>query len=98
MCIRDSACTLFQIYQAFATVEETAAIRERYAQGIGWGEMKQILFEYLNARLTEPRQRFQELLQAPDHIEQILKRGAARAREYSAPFLHQLRRAVGGCV
>ncbi len=89
------ACTLFQIYQAFATAEESAAIRERYAQGIGWGEMKQILFEYLNIRLSEPRQRYQELLQAPDHIEQILKRGAARAREYSAPFLHQLRRAVG---
>ena len=88
-------CTLFQIYQAFATLEESAAMRQRYAQGIGWGEMKQTLFEYLNARLSEPRQRYHELLQAPDHIEQILKRGAARAREYSVPFLAELRRAVG---
>ena len=88
-------CTLFQIYQSFATAEEAAAIRARYAQGIGWGEMKQFLFEYLNARLSEPRQRYQELLQAPAHIEQILKRGAARAREHSAPFLQELRRAVG---
>ncbi len=88
-------CTLFQIYRAFAGVEEAAAVRERYAQGIGWGEMKQMLFEYLNARLSEPRQRYQELLEQPDHIEQILKRGAARAREYSVPFLQQLRRAVG---
>ena len=88
-------CTLFQIYQSFATAEEAAAIRTRYAQGIGWGEMKQFLFEYLNARLSEPRQHYQELLQAPAHIEQILKRGAARAREYSVPFLQELRRAVG---
>ncbi len=88
-------CTLFQIYRAFATAEAAATLRERYAQGIGWGEMKQILFEYLNASLSEPRQRFQELLQAPDHIEQILKQGAAQAREYSAPFLQELRRAVG---
>jgi tryptophanyl-tRNA synthetase len=88
-------CTLFQIYQAFATSEESAAMRGRYAQGIGWGEMKQILFEYLNARLSEPRQRYQELLEQPGHIEQILKRGAARAREYSVPFLQELRRAVG---
>lgn len=88
-------CTLFQIYQAFATAEDSAAIRQRYAQGIGWGEMKQILFELLNVHLTEPRQRYQELLQAPDHIEQVLKRGAVRAREYSAPFLQQLRQAVG---
>ena len=88
-------CTLFQIYRAFASVEEAAVVRERYAQGIGWGEMKQMLFEYLNARLSEPRQRYRELLEQPDHIEQILKRGAARAREYSVPFLQQLRRAVG---
>ena len=57
--------------------------------------MKQILFEHLNARLSEPRQRYHELLQAPDHIERILKQGAQRAREHSAPFLAELRRAVG---
>lgn len=88
-------CILFQIYQAFASMEEAAALRERYAQGIAWGEMKQMLFEYLNARLSEPRQRYQELMQAPDHIEQILKRGAVQAREYSIPFLQELRQAVG---
>jgi tryptophanyl-tRNA synthetase len=88
-------CTLFQIYQAFATAAEAATMRARYAQGIGWGEMKQILFEHLNARLSEPRQRYRALLERPDHIEQILKRGAARAREYSVPFLAELRRAVG---
>ncbi|MDQ5911716.1 MAG: tryptophanyl-tRNA synthetase [Pseudomonadota bacterium] len=88
-------CILFQIYQAFATVEEATALRERYAQGIAWGEMKQLLFEYLNVRLSEPRQHYHELLKAPDHIEQILKRGAIRAREYSVPFLQELRRSVG---
>jgi len=88
-------CTLFQIYQAFAPAEEAATVRARYAQGIGWGEMKQLLFEYLNARLSEPRQRYHELLEQPGHIERILKRGAVRAREFSAPFLAELRRAVG---
>lgn len=88
-------CTLFQLYQALATTEETAALRIRYAQGIGWGEMKQLLFEYLNARLGEPRRRYHELLAQPAHIEAVLKRGAARAREHSAPFLARLRQAVG---
>ncbi|MEI2742499.1 MAG: tryptophan--tRNA ligase [Candidatus Competibacter sp.] len=88
-------CTLFQLYQAFASAAETAAMRARYAQGIGWGEMKQTLFEYLNARLSEPRQRYCELLEQPGHIERILKRGAARARDHSVPFLEELRRAVG---
>lgn len=87
--------TLFQIYQAFATPAETAAMRERYARGIGWGEMKQLLFEHLNARLAEPRARYEELLRAPDHIEQVLQEGAARARDCSIPFLREIRQAVG---
>ncbi|MDD5115035.1 MAG: tryptophan--tRNA ligase, partial [Methylobacter sp.] len=33
-------CTLFSIYQAFATPVEVAEIRRRYAEGIAWGEMK----------------------------------------------------------
>ena len=88
-------CTLFQIYRAFATAPETDALRGRYAQGIGWGEMKQLLFDDLNGRLREPRQRYQEFMAQPQHIEQVLKRGAARAREHSVPFLQELRRAVG---
>lgn len=88
-------CTIFQIYQAFASAEESAALRAHYVEGIGWGDAKQQLFEYLNARLSEPRQRYHELLQTPAHIEQILKRGAERAREYSVPFLQELRQAVG---
>ena len=88
-------CTIFQIYQAFASAEESAALRQQYAQGIGWGEAKQQLFEYLNMQLSTPRQRYHELLQHPEHIEQILKRGAVRAREYSVPFLQELRHAVG---
>jgi tryptophanyl-tRNA synthetase len=34
--------TLFDIYKAFATEEETRDIEERFAGGIGWGEMKQL--------------------------------------------------------
>jgi tryptophanyl-tRNA synthetase len=33
-------CTLFSTYQAFASEQEVAAIRQQYADGIAWGEMK----------------------------------------------------------
>lgn len=88
-------CTLFGIYQAFATAEEIEAMRRRYAEGIGWGHMKQELFEYLNAILTQPREEYARLLNAPDYIERVLQEGAAKAREYSAPFLKKIREAVG---
>ena len=87
--------TLFEFYKAFAGEEEIEDMREQYAKGIAWGEMKQILFEKINKELTEPRKRYEELLQAPKHIEDILQQGAVKAREYSVPFLQELRKAIG---
>jgi tryptophanyl-tRNA synthetase len=88
-------CTLFAVYQAFATPHEVEAMRRRYAEGIAWGEMKEILYERLNEQLTVPRERYEALIQAPEHIEQVLREGAARARDHSVPFLQRLRSAIG---
>lgn len=88
-------CTLFQIYSAFATGDEVAEMAKRYAEGIAWGEMKQQLFEYLNAHLKEPRERYEALMSNRGEIEAALQRGGERARDYSRPFLQRLRAAVG---
>ncbi|MDD5272731.1 MAG: tryptophan--tRNA ligase [Methylovulum sp.] len=88
-------CTLFSIYQAFATPHEVAHIRQRYAEGIGWGEMKQVLFEHINDHVTPARERYEALLQAPEHIEEQLQEGAQKARDISVPFMQTLRKAVG---
>jgi len=90
-----SGCTLFSIYQAFATADEVAHIRQRYAEGIGWGEMKQTLFEHINGQIAPARERYEALMQAPEHIEAELQAGAQKARAISAPFLAELRKAVG---
>ena len=88
-------CTLFGIYQAFSTPQELATIRQRYAEGIGWGEMKQILFEKINTEIAPARERYEALLQSPEHIERELREGAEKARAISAPFIRQIREAVG---
>jgi tryptophanyl-tRNA synthetase len=87
--------TLFQIYKAFASAGETAAIEMRYAEGIAWGEMKQELFEYINERVRPARKEFQRLLDDPAIVEQELLKGAEKAREVSVPFLDEIRHAVG---
>ena len=90
-----STCTLFQIFSAFATEEETLARKARYEAGAGWGDLKNELFEYLNEKLKEPRARYEELLQDPAFIEAELRKGAEKARTEAAPFLKQVREAVG---
>ena len=70
-------------------------MRGRYAEGISWGEMKQILFETVNAVLDAPRRRYEKLVADPEYIESVLQKGALRARECSMPFLAKIRQAIG---
>ena len=86
---------LFQIYQAFASDSETATLRQAYANGIGWADAKQLLFERVDRELQPMRQYYQALMDDPGKIETILLAGAQKARALSAPFAARLRHAVG---
>jgi tryptophanyl-tRNA synthetase len=87
---------LFQLYQAFASAEETAAMRAAFADGIGWGDAKQRLFERVDAEIAPLRERYEDLMAKPAVIEQQLLDGARTARErLGTPFIRQLREAVG---
>lgn len=86
---------LFQLYQAFATTEETDAMRQHFANGIGWGEAKTMLFERIDAELGPMRERYEDLMAHPEKVEAALQIGAERARALSRPFITQLRAAVG---
>ncbi|CAG0941023.1 tryptophanyl-tRNA synthetase [Gammaproteobacteria bacterium] len=87
--------TLFDIYRAFATPAETEAMKRRFAEGAGWGQLKEELFAYLDAHLAGPRAEYERLVAAPGDVEAILRAGAGRARAMAAPLLSAVRRAVG---
>jgi len=87
--------TLFEIYKAFATEQETRDIEKRYADGIAWGEMKQLLFEYINEHLKPAREEYERLIANPGIVEAELQKGAGKARERSAPFLAEIRDSIG---
>ena len=87
--------SVFAIYRAFATPEQTAEFRQAHADGIAWGEAKQQLFELINAELAEPRRRYEALMADPAQIESTLTSGADKARAIATPFMQTLREAVG---
>jgi len=86
---------LFQLYQAFASADETAALAKAYADGIAWGEAKQVLFERLDREIAPMREVYDQLIQDPARIEKTLKAGAEKARAIASPFTARLRHAVG---
>ena len=86
---------LFQLDQAFAAPEETTALAQAYADGIAWGEAKQVLFERLDREIAPMREVYDALVQDPARIEKTLQAGAEKARATATPFTARLRHAVG---
>lgn len=87
--------TVFQIWRAFATEEQTEYMRKEFEQGIAWGEAKKQLFELINSEIAEARERYNELLEHPEEIERVLQAGAEKARAISAPLMAKVRESVG---
>lgn len=86
---------LFQIYQAFASPEETAQLRKAYADGISWADAKQALFERIDREIAPMRERYEHFITHPQELEAVLQAGARKARERATPFMAELRHAVG---
>ena len=86
---------VFQIWQAFASPDQTATMREAFAEGIAWGEAKKQLFELINGQLEEPREKYLELIANPSRVESVLQQGAEKARQHSQDLMSVLRNSVG---
>jgi tryptophanyl-tRNA synthetase len=86
---------LFQLYQAFASADETASLARAFADGIAWGEAKQMLFERLEREIAPLREVYDGLIQNPAQIEKTLRAGADKARAVAQPFTARLRHAAG---
>ncbi len=86
---------IYTLYKAFSRPDEAVQFRADLEQGMGWGDAKQTLFERIERDLAPMRERYDELMAAPDRIEEILLAGAQKARKLAQPFMEQLREAVG---
>jgi tryptophanyl-tRNA synthetase len=86
---------LYAIYRAFADDAEAADFARAFADGIGWGDAKQRLFERIDAEIGPMRERYQHLMAHPGEVETLLRRGADKARALATPLMRELRQAVG---
>ncbi len=87
--------TVFEIWQAFANAEQVNQMRQEFAAGIAWGESKKKLHALIDAELGDARERYEELIHNPNQVQDLLLAGAEKARQYSMPFIKQIREAVG---
>jgi tryptophanyl-tRNA synthetase len=89
-------CNVFALYRLFADDAECEAMAARYREGgYGYGDAKKALFDVIWERLAPFRARREELAANPDHVQAVLRDGAARARAEAARTLAAARRAMG---
>ena len=89
-------CTVFALLQLTASQAESREWEQRYrAGGMGYGEAKKRLVELVNELLEPYRQRYEELGDDPDYIEDVLRSGGQRAREAAAGLMERVRSATG---
>ncbi len=87
--------TIFQLYRLLATASETEALKAEYQAGIAWKDAKDALYNLLDAKLSGPRQRYEELVANPAELDRIFREGAEKARPIAAKTMARVRKAVG---
>lgn len=87
--------TLFEIWQAFASAEQIAYMQGQFAAGIAWGQAKKELHALIDGQLVESRERYEYFMTHLDEVEDILQKGAIKARAHSAVLLRQVREKIG---
>ena len=88
-------CLIFQIYKHFADTEEIKNLKDRYTQGIGWGEAKDILFHKIEDHFKNKKEIYNHYMSHPKELEKILKEGSEKVRETAQDFLKQVKKTVG---
>ena len=89
-------CNVFQIYRLFLDQPAEQALRLRYlAGGLGYGEVKQELFETVRDRFAPFAARRQEWLADSDGLRRTLAAGADKARQAAHKILRKVRKKTG---
>ena len=89
-------CNVFQIYRLFLDKEQQAALRQRYqAGGLGYGEVKQELFETVRDFFAPYTERRKELLADKESLRKVLAEGAQKARYAASKTLRKIRKKTG---
>lgn len=89
-------CNIFALLKLVAGKEELVEWENKYRNGgIGYGTVKKRVVELLCEYFRPYRQKRQEIEQNRDYVEEVLAKGAYRARQVAAVTMNRVRDAVG---
>jgi tryptophanyl-tRNA synthetase len=91
-----NTCNAYALYKLFATDAEAADLAARYRAGnFGYGTAKKELLAKINGHFAPMREKRAALEKDPDFVNDVLRRGAEKARTEARKTLQAARKAVG---
>jgi tryptophanyl-tRNA synthetase len=87
--------TLFTIYASFAESDKVNEMKQRFDEGIGWGEAKKIVFNELNHLISPIRENFEKQKTDLNYLEDLLQQNAKKVRETTKPLLDEVKSLIG---
>ena len=89
------SCTLFQLYLFFASNDEIESMKQAYKDGISWGDVKKELFKVINNELLPIREKYLELIDDPDLLNDLFAAGASKVRPQAQELIEKMREVTG---
>ncbi len=84
------------LYKLFASEEKYQEMREKFiAGGYGYGHAKKELLEAILEYFGEARAKREELEKNPEYVEEVLRKGAIKARSIAIKKLSEAKKIVG---
>ena len=89
-------CNVFKLFKVIASDDKVKKLHLRYTKGgIGYGEAKELLYDEILSRFSINREKFFELTNNRDRVEELLLEGAIKARKQAQNVLKRVRSRVG---
>ncbi len=89
-------CNVFTLYSYLGNTAQIEDLRSKYlAGGFGYGHAKQALYELIIEKFKVERERFNDLIENPQKVEETLRAGEARAEKVANEVLNRVRNKLG---
>ena len=93
---KDPENNITKLYELFATKEELAEMKRKFSEGgYGYGHGKTELLNKILEYFGEARAKREELVKNPEYLEEVLRKGAKKARAMAIEKLKEVKKAVG---
>ncbi len=89
-------CNVFKLFSLFNTTQEQEDLSKRYKKGgLGYGTVKQELYESILDYFSDSRSKYDTIIENPIHCRELLEEGRVKARKIATSTIVKVKESLG---